>query len=79
MKKGFTIHTLYIHPLSLVSYNKSIPTMSSLHACEIQVTFPTNRQAEQALQILQVDAEPTDRVSKSFRLEQRKDVTSMIV
>ena len=38
------------------------------HVCEIEVTFPTDRQAEQALQILQVDKEPTDRVSKSFEL-----------
>ena len=38
------------------------------HACEIEVTFPTNLQAEQALKILQVDKEPTDRVSKSFQL-----------
>lgn len=39
-----------------------------IHACEIEVTFPTNLQAEQALQILQVDKEPTARVSKSFHL-----------
>ena len=38
------------------------------HACEIEVTFPTDLQAEQALQILQVDKEPTDRVSKKFEL-----------
>jgi len=45
---------------------------SSRHACEVQVTFPTDVQAEQALQILQVDAEPTDRVHKSFRLEPKQ-------
>jgi hypothetical protein len=38
------------------------------HACEIEVTFPTNLQAEQALQVLQVDQEPTDRVTKTFHL-----------
>ena len=38
------------------------------HVCEIDVTFPTDLQAEQALQILQVDREPTDRVSKHFEL-----------
>lgn len=38
------------------------------HVCEIDVTFPTDLQAEQALQILQVDKEPTDRVSKTFQL-----------
>eukprot|EP00536_Pseudo-nitzschia_multiseries_P003190 jgi/Psemu1/301811/fgenesh1_kg.47_\ len=38
------------------------------HSCEIEVTFPTNLQAEQALKILQVDREPTDRVSKSFQM-----------
>lgn len=39
-----------------------------LHACEIEVIFPTNEQAEQAIQILQVDREPTERVSKVFHL-----------
>eukprot|EP00533_Pseudo-nitzschia_delicatissima_P015634 CAMPEP_0197274080 /NCGR_PEP_ID=MMETSP1432-20130617/12175_1 /TAXON_ID=44447 /ORGANISM="Pseudo-nitzschia delicatissima, Strain UNC1205" /LENGTH=111 /DNA_ID=CAMNT_0042739835 /DNA_START=62 /DNA_END=397 /DNA_ORIENTATION=- len=43
------------------------------HVCEIDITFPTDLQAEQALQILQVDKEPTDRVSKSFQLV-REDV-----
>lgn len=38
------------------------------HVCEIDVTFPTDLQAKQALQILQVDREPTDRVSKAFAL-----------
>jgi hypothetical protein len=49
------------------------------HACEVQVTFPTDRQAEEALQILQVDAEPTDRVTKTFRLERLSDQTAMVV
>jgi len=43
------------------------------HACEIEVTFLTNLQAEQALQILQVDREPTDRVSKSFHLVKKEE------
>lgn len=34
------------------------------HVCEVRVTFPTNRQAQYALQVLQVDKEPTDRVQK---------------
>jgi hypothetical protein len=38
------------------------------HACEIEVTFATNLQAQQALEILQVDKEPTDRVTKSFEI-----------
>lgn len=51
-----------------------------LYSCEIQVDFPTDLQAQQALEILQVDSEPTDRVSKSFRLESRSgNPTSMIV
>jgi hypothetical protein len=53
------------------------------HACEIQVTFPTDLQAEQAMKILQVDAEPTDRVTKSFRLHEetneKETLVSMIV
>jgi len=40
------------------------------HSCEIKVTFSTNLQATQAMQILQVDREPTNRVSKSFRIEE---------
>ena len=44
-----------------------------IHACEIEITFPTHLQAEQALQILQVDKEPTDRASKSFHLVKTKD------
>jgi hypothetical protein len=43
----------------------------SVHACEVEVTFPTNLQAEQAVQVLQVDQEPTDRVAKSFQLVKR--------
>jgi hypothetical protein len=53
------------------------------HACEIRVTFPTNLQAEQTLQVLQVDKEPTNRVTKSYRLEtktnEQEEVISMIV
>eukprot|EP00934_Nitzschia_sp_Nitz4_P005247 Nitzschia sp. Nitz4//scaffold66_size103028//54223//54713//NITZ4_004501-RA/size103028-augustus-gene-0.78-mRNA-1//-1//CDS//3329556359//5237//frame0 len=47
------------------------PTASStrMHSCQVQVTFPTNIQAQQVLSALQVDEEPTNRVSKSFRLE----------
>ena len=44
---------------------------STVHACEVEVTFPTNLQAEQAVQVLQVDQEPTDRVTKSFELVKR--------
>jgi hypothetical protein len=40
-----------------------------LHACEIKLTFPTPLQAQQAMQVLSVDAEPTTRVSKSFRID----------
>mmetsp|Transcript_99114 Transcript_99114/g.277601 ORF Transcript_99114/g.277601 Transcript_99114/m.277601 type:complete len:94 (-) Transcript_99114:264-545(-) len=52
---------------------------SPLHACEVQIDFPTNLQAEQAMRILQVDAEPTDRVTKSFRMENTEDGMSMVV
>jgi hypothetical protein len=37
-----------------------------MHACEVVVTFPTNLQARQALRVLQVDKEPSDRVTRSF-------------
>jgi hypothetical protein len=52
---------------------------SPVHACEVQIDFPTNLQAEQALQILQVDAEPTDRVTKSFRMHKAENGVSMVV
>lgn len=47
------------------------------HVCEIEVAFPTDLQAEQALQILQVDKEPTDRVSKSFQLVREEAAKDM--
>jgi hypothetical protein len=50
-----------------------------IHACEIEITFPTNLQAEQALQILQVDKEPTDRASKSFHLVKTKNEEGMAI
>ena len=56
---------------------------SSLHACEVHVTFPTNLQADQAVCVMQVDSEPTVRVNKSFRLGQVEDAgeskVSMVV
>lgn len=45
------------------------PPPKDSHACELRITFPTNLQAEQAKQVMEVDKEPTDRVKKSFRLE----------
>ena len=57
------------------------PEEERAHSCEIKVSFPTNLQAEQALQVLQVDPEPTDRVSKSFRLveDAESNEVSMVV
>ena len=40
--------------------------MSHPYACRIEVRFPKNEDAEQAVQGLQVDREPGDRVVKSF-------------
>jgi hypothetical protein len=48
------------------------PNVAPIHACEVEVTFPTNLQAEQALQILQVDKEPSDRVTKTFQLVKKE-------
>lgn len=55
--------------------------MSFPYACRIDVTFPTNEQAEQAMQVLQVDREPGDRVLKAFTLvkEGDKDLTVLRV
>ena len=47
--------------------------------CEIEVAFPTNLQAEQAVKVLQVDAEPTNRVTKAFKLSRKKDGKEMEV
>ena len=57
-------------------YNKnemiSSPPPPKIHSCDVRVTFPTNRQAQYALQVLQVDKEPTDRVTKSMEIELHK-------
>lgn len=58
--------------------SKSVEKLDSItthpsHVCEIDVTFPTDLQAEQALRILQVDREPTDRVSKTFELVKEEE------
>jgi len=58
---------------------EELKVATQLHVCEVQILFPTNLQAEQALKILQVDVEPTDRVTKSFRLEHAEDSVSMVV
>jgi Transcription factor Pcc1 len=44
--------------------------MSHPLKCQIDIVFPTNQQAEQALQVLQVDREPGDRVEKTFSIVQ---------
>jgi hypothetical protein len=54
--------------LTVAAAATSATTTHPNHVCEIEVIFPTDLQAEQALHILQVDKEPTDRVSKSFQL-----------
>lgn len=41
---------------------------SSPYSCQIDVVFPTNEQAKNAIQVLQVDREPGGRVSKSFSI-----------
>mmetsp|Transcript_55786 Transcript_55786/g.135181 ORF Transcript_55786/g.135181 Transcript_55786/m.135181 type:complete len:129 (-) Transcript_55786:123-509(-) len=49
------------------------PSSSKMHSCDVRVTFPTNRQAQYALKVLQVDKEPTDRVTKSMEVEKMLD------
>ena len=49
------------------------PPSPKMHSCDVRVTFPTNRQAQYALQALQVDKEPTDRVTKSMEIELHKN------
>jgi Transcription factor Pcc1 len=53
--------------------DSDIPTSTNnknigMHACDVEITFPTALQAQQAMEILQVDQEPSNRVTKSFRL-----------
>lgn len=43
------------------------------HSCEVKISFPTDLQAQQAIQILAVDPEPTNRVVKQFRISQEAD------
>ena len=50
---------------------------SDLHTCEIDIAFPTTKQAEQAMAVLQVDQEPTNRVTKSFRLVPQQPSSSV--
>jgi len=40
--------------------------MNYPYSCRIDIQFPTDRQADQAMQVLQVDREPSDRVTKYF-------------
>ena len=47
-----------------------------MHSCEIEITFPTSLQAKQAMEVLQVDQEPTTRVTKSFRLSTTATATT---
>jgi hypothetical protein len=49
------------------------------HACDLEVTFCNAVQAEQAMQIMQVDQEPTDRVTKSFSLKTADNVTCLVM
>mmetsp|Transcript_55785 Transcript_55785/g.135180 ORF Transcript_55785/g.135180 Transcript_55785/m.135180 type:complete len:122 (-) Transcript_55785:191-556(-) len=49
--------------------NQTTSASPKMHSCDVRVTFPTNRQAQYALQVLQVDKEPTDRVTKSMEVE----------
>lgn len=73
-KEQQSIDSQEVGKMSNTSGEKMDITTLPSHACEIDITFPTDLQAEQALQILQVDKEPTDRVSKTFRLV-REDAT----
>ena len=59
--------------------DSTMSSSSDVHCCELQVLFPTNVQAEQAMQVLQVDEEPSNRVTKTFRLHterKKKDKTN---
>ena len=51
------------------SSSSSSSSPPKMHSCDVRVTFPTNRQAQYALQVLQVDKEPTGRVTKSMEIE----------
>lgn len=57
----------------------TFPTDDEKHACEVEVTFCNAVKAEQAKQIMQVDQEPTDRVTKSFQLKTTYGVTCLVV
>jgi len=51
----------------------------AVFSCEIQVTFPTNLQAEQAMKVLRVDKEPSDRVTKTFGMKAEENLSVMVV
>jgi len=44
-----------------------------IYTCRIDIKFPTNLQAEQTMQVLQVDKEPGDRVIKTFSVVEVDD------
>jgi hypothetical protein len=54
-------------------------TEDDKHACDLEATFSSAVQAEQAKQMMQVDQEPTDRVTKLFILKTTDDVTCLVV
>jgi hypothetical protein len=39
------------------------------HSCEVRIAFPTARHAEQTLQVMQVDKEVGDRVTKTLSID----------
>ncbi|CAB9523156.1 Transcription factor Pcc1 [Seminavis robusta] len=53
--------------------------MSHPYAARIDLTFPDNELAEKAIQVLQVDKEPGDRVVKAFSIVQEESVAVLRV
>ena len=65
-----THHNSFIRSLFL-----SFLTMSYPYACEIELNFPTPSQAEKTLRVMEVDAELSDQVLRTFALVGHRCVT----
>ena len=48
--------------------SSTLPPTKKPHVCEVCITFPTNLQAEHAWNVLRVDQEPPNRMTKTMEV-----------
>ena len=49
------------------------------YSCDVKISFPTDKQAEIAMKVLQVDQEVGNRVRKSFSIDSSNDENPRIL